>query len=263
MPSTYAHYLFGQEVYRELPAQLQTIIDHHRSLYHIGLHGPDILFYYHPMIPLPANRLGYRIHHKSGSRFFRHGLSVLRELQDPEAGLAYLFGFICHFVLDSECHTYINDCIAHSNRTHTAMETDLDRFLLQMHGLDPLNDCLTTHIRPTGDDIAIIASFFPHVSVRQVTKALSLMIHYNRLLQAASRHKRRMILFLFRLSGNYRRLHGLLMPEHPRVGYEDCTLALTALLYDSVPTACRLIVNYYHAYEEIDVLTKRFQSPFC
>lgn len=78
MPSTYAHYLFGQEVYRELPAQLQTIIDHHRSLYHIGLHGPDILFYYHPMIPLPANRLGYRIHHKSGSRFFRHGLSVLR-----------------------------------------------------------------------------------------------------------------------------------------------------------------------------------------
>ena len=46
MPSTYAHYLFGQEVYRELPAQLQTIIDHHRSLYHIGLHGPDIFFYY-------------------------------------------------------------------------------------------------------------------------------------------------------------------------------------------------------------------------
>ena len=46
MPTTYAHYRFGKEVTEALPRGLQNTIEYHRDLHDIGLHGPDILFYY-------------------------------------------------------------------------------------------------------------------------------------------------------------------------------------------------------------------------
>ena len=50
MPTTYAHDRFGREVYEQLPANLKKIIRENKKLYLIGLHGPDIFFYYHPFI---------------------------------------------------------------------------------------------------------------------------------------------------------------------------------------------------------------------
>ena len=46
MPTTYAHDLFGKEVYKKLPSDMKALIRRYRDLYRIGLHGPDILFYY-------------------------------------------------------------------------------------------------------------------------------------------------------------------------------------------------------------------------
>lgn len=43
MPSTYAHYRFGQEVLKELPNDIKKIIIENKELYDIGLHGPDLL----------------------------------------------------------------------------------------------------------------------------------------------------------------------------------------------------------------------------
>ena len=54
MPSTYAHYRFGRDVYRRLPDDIKGIISDERRLFLIGLHGPDILFYYKP---LKSNRV--------------------------------------------------------------------------------------------------------------------------------------------------------------------------------------------------------------
>ena len=49
MPSTYAHYRLGQQVRRELEGNERKIIEKYPQLYLIGLHGPDILFYYKPL----------------------------------------------------------------------------------------------------------------------------------------------------------------------------------------------------------------------
>ena len=49
MPTTYAHYKFGKEVLSALPRPLQNSIEAHRELFDIGLHGPDILFYYNAL----------------------------------------------------------------------------------------------------------------------------------------------------------------------------------------------------------------------
>ena len=45
MPTTYTHWRFGQECIDVLPDELKKIVNDHRDLYDIGVHGPDIFFY--------------------------------------------------------------------------------------------------------------------------------------------------------------------------------------------------------------------------
>ena len=49
MPSTYAHYRMGKEAAEELTGEAWHTLSMYRQLYLIGLHGPDILFYYRPL----------------------------------------------------------------------------------------------------------------------------------------------------------------------------------------------------------------------
>ena len=70
MPSTYAHYRFGQEVLKELPNDIKKIIIENKELYDIGLHGPDLLFYYLPLKTNEINSIGYNMHEKTGKEVF-------------------------------------------------------------------------------------------------------------------------------------------------------------------------------------------------
>ena len=46
MPTSYAHYKFGQEVKGKLSGEILGIIEEYPDLFNLGLHGPDLLFYY-------------------------------------------------------------------------------------------------------------------------------------------------------------------------------------------------------------------------
>ena len=65
MPAFYAHYKFGQMVKNKLPAKYQRLLEDYKDLYEIGLHGPDILFFYHPIIRHPITQIGVVIHHET------------------------------------------------------------------------------------------------------------------------------------------------------------------------------------------------------
>ena len=69
MPTTYAHDLFGQKVYRQLPDQVKEIIRKNGELYRIGLHGPDIFFYYF-IFKNHVSSVGYRMHKEKARAFF-------------------------------------------------------------------------------------------------------------------------------------------------------------------------------------------------
>ena len=47
MPAGYTHYCFGEEMKKVYSPHLQKIIQDNIELYEIGLHGPDIFFYYY------------------------------------------------------------------------------------------------------------------------------------------------------------------------------------------------------------------------
>ena len=107
MPTTYAHYKFGKEVLSALPRPLQNSIEAHRELFDIGLHGPDILFYYNALKKDPVNEQGHTLHEQFADEFFHHAVEVIEKAKDPAVARAYIYGFICHFALDSECHPYV------------------------------------------------------------------------------------------------------------------------------------------------------------
>lgn len=92
MPTTYAHDRFGREVYEQLPANLKKIIRENKKLYLIGLHGPDIFFYYHPFSKNRVSDYGTLLHEQTASVLFED--EVKKYQQSPsEAMEAYLLGF--------------------------------------------------------------------------------------------------------------------------------------------------------------------------
>ena len=51
MPGFTTHYIFGMKAYNDLPNnQLKRIIAKYRWLYQLGLQGPDMFFYYIPVL---------------------------------------------------------------------------------------------------------------------------------------------------------------------------------------------------------------------
>ena len=133
MPTTYTHDVFGKMVYQKLPENLKEIVEEHMNAYRIGQHGPDILFYYHLFHENPVNQKGMAMHEQIAASFFRKCKEYCQETGDEEA-LAYVFGFICHYMLDSTCHPYIAKYMEKTGARHDEIETELDRYLMERSG---------------------------------------------------------------------------------------------------------------------------------
>ena len=84
MPSTYAHRRFGANVLEHLPDELRAQLEQNRELYDIGLHGPDLLFYYHAASSNPVSALGNAMHDKPGRVFFDRARGVVKAAGDRE-----------------------------------------------------------------------------------------------------------------------------------------------------------------------------------
>lgn len=211
MPSTYAHYRFGREVLSKLPKEKRKIILKEQDLFNMGLHGPDLLFYYHPLISDPVNSKGYAIHSEAGIKFFRPAAKeIVRRSFSPDH-LAYIYGVICHFALDRECHGYIDEKIAESGVSHAEIEVEFDRRLMICDGLDPVTHILTEHIRPEKSSARVISRFYSGVSPDCIYRAMQSYVFYNKLLLAPYPLKRNIIYGILKLSGHYDEMHGLIV----------------------------------------------------
>ena len=110
-----------------LPRPLQNSIEAHRELFDIGLHGPDILFYYNALKKDPVNEQGQTLHEQIDEEFIHHAVEVIEKAKDPAAARAYIYGFICHFALDSECHPYVEKIMQVGRVSHNEIEMELDQ----------------------------------------------------------------------------------------------------------------------------------------
>ena len=173
MPTTYAHDLFGQKVYRQMPEEVKQIIRENGELYRIGLHGPDIFFYYF-IFKNHVSGVGYRMHKEKARAFFTQGMAQVRQTRD-QALLAYLLGFGCHYLLDSSCHPFINEMNDKGRISHALLEIEFDRFLMEETGKNPYSYypsvCIAAKKRNAGE----IHKVFPLVKIGNILLSLKLM----------------------------------------------------------------------------------------
>lgn len=266
MPSTYAHYIFGQKIYRNLTGNLKNIVGEHPQLYNIGLHGPDIFFYYKPLRNNPVNSLGFKMHNQPASDFFAKAAYILRDLRSDHAlrnaGLAYILGFICHFALDSTCHGYIENKIRKTGITHTEIEAEFDRYLMIRDHLNPSTHHLADHIHPTRKNAQVIQSFFGQFSQHQIRKALSSMVWYSDLLAAPGAFKRQILYMVLKLSGNPLEICHRIMTREARPECQDSCLRLEKLMGKASVCCLSLIDSYIDfLYDDIP-LDKYFVRTF-
>lgn len=263
MPATYAHYRFGKEVFNQLPESAKDEIRKNRDLYLIGLHGPDILFYYKILKNNPVRETGISIHDRPAKDFFGPAIEKLQGIQDLESAKAYLYGFLCHFVLDSSCHPYIDYKIQASGISHTEIEAEFDRMLMIADGYNPLNHTITNHISTKKEGADIISPLLPNIRPEQVKSSLESMILCNFLIKATKESKRVAFHTALKMTGYYEDLRGLMVNKEANPFCKDSNLELMNLYNKGIHFAADMIEDYrYYQYFGKDQLDERFDRTF-
>lgn len=184
MPGNYAHYRFGAELLKSMPADVRRTVNRHRALYDVGLHGPDIFFYYDPTRKTSQAALGSKVHHQTGREFFTR-ICKRHRLEPSEPARAYLYGLLAHYCLDQVCHPFIHTHTDEGPIGHTELETEFDRYLLDKDGKRPphTQDC-SRHLALSPEQCALAAGFYPGTTAKHVEQSLRNMAGAARMLAA-------------------------------------------------------------------------------
>lgn len=222
MPATYAHYVFGKKVYAKLPEKEKQVIRGGKDAFLLGLHGPDLLFYYYPLGKNRINQQGTRMHKQIAADFFDKGRTNYRKERD-QVLRAYLYGFLCHFILDSECHPYVNYYMEEHKLGHLEIETEFDRYLREMDGWDPIGKAPVHHLISRAHTREQISMMFPQVSPKQIDVCIRLFRLVIRFFVCGIPAKRAVLKMLSRITGQDKKLGGLIMDGkvHTECGESD------------------------------------------
>lgn len=261
MPSAYAHHKLGVNVKAVLPEELRKIIDEKPDNFELGLHGPDPLFFYKPFKKNPVNAQADDMHNAYASEFFRPAKELYLFRGKRTEDLSYLFGFLCHFALDSEGHPYVYGKQAKSNVSHSEVESAFDRELMLDDGVDPFRRKTTADIRPTEEVYTVAAAYF-RINDKAAKKSVKSFKFYSRLMQTKNGFVRGIMDFILKLSGNYDRMHGLLMPKENDDRFLDSNGDLKAALAKATDKAVELIVNYDRFLKDEEALSVKLDRNF-
>lgn len=260
MPAGYTHYNFGELVFEKLDPSLQDQLRPYIDLYHIGIHGPDILFYHQVYKRNKVNQLGSTMHYDEAYPFFMEAKHLIQQSSQETAALAYIAGFITHFILDSECHPYIYQLQDELHKTHSEIESELDREIIVREGKDPLTISMTAHLHPSHEIDAIIAPFF-HLEKEEIDKTLNDMLFYLGWIRAPGHIKRYFVYEVMKLGGIYDQYSGLLISYQRDEELVNSVDELIKKKDQSVDLAVKMIEEYVdHLHDEY--LNERFKRNY-
>lgn len=267
MPATFAHYTFGKRVFKKEKKDVKQIIKDNLQLYWIGLHGPDILFYYKPYKTNKVSSFGYNMHDLPARGFFERAAEIYKDAglagdtKTQEKMKAYLLGFVCHYALDCCCHGYIENKIHVSDVTHIEIEGEFDRRLMLDQGIDPMTNVLTRHIRPTMANAKIIEPFFEGITSEEVCDALKGMKLSDRFFLSKNKAKQKFLMTGLKVT-RHDSLKGLVMHEDANVKCIDSDMRLKKLMDKAEKLALELIDNYIDVLDGDGVLSDGFNLTF-
>ena len=172
MPALYAHDRFGRKVLEQLDGELFDIISKYYTQFQIGLQGPDIFFFYKAYSSNRVTKYGYQLHFLSAAPFLQHAVDVIHEKGRDSREYAYLLGFLCHFVLDSECHPYVEEMMQKTRVGHLEIEEEFEKMLLRKDGKNPLAYPLCELVPTDNVTAKSIYLFYEHMDPPTIKTAL-------------------------------------------------------------------------------------------
>lgn len=261
MPTTYTHHIFGTLVYQQLTEELQKKIRADKNLYEIGLHGPDILFYYRPFEKNRVNGLGHKMHRESALEFFQRAKRQYQETEQ-ESLLVYITGFICHFMLDSVCHPLVSDYMKKTGSSHAEIETDLDHVLMEKTHKDPIHFRPSSTVKRNAKDAQVIASVLEGMDKKTILTCLRNMKFYTNLTICSSEWKRKMLLLGMKVTGADEEIRGRLMEKRRSARCEESTRELIRQMKNCVPETVKMIESYWEIDGQEDVTQERFSRNY-
>ena len=277
MPTTHTHYKFGKEVMEALPRSLRESIVKNRQLYDIGLHGPDILFYIFSPFKGYVRKTGSGLHKQSSREFFVHAQKVIKNAPNPVAARAYIYGFITHFVLDSECHKYVEKMIEESKVGHNEIETEFDAYLLRQENRKPIAVDRTKHLNPSFKNAHVIAPFFKNPAIKtmpskdnvlktitplDIKRTIMAQILTHKMLSPKTERQRKILNALTRLRSDGEEIKGLIINKQPNPKCANYNVILKKVYSASIPLAVSLIMQYQKYLLQGDDLSVRFNHTY-
>ncbi len=147
MPGFTTHYLFGVNNIRKLRSEaacryLLQSIDEYKTVFQLGLQGPDIFFYHLPS-QLRKIRPGSIVHTRWTGDFIKcliEAPDIFRKEGQKMAARAYAAGFLGHYMLDTHMHPYVycrtgmgEELKEKGYADHIGLESDIDSALLMRY----------------------------------------------------------------------------------------------------------------------------------
>ena len=95
-------------------------------------------------------------------------MKVINKRGRDSAQYAYLLGFICHYILDSECHPYVEQMIEKTGVQHLEIEEEFENICLKKTGTHPSSP-FGSQLVPTDVMTAkAIAPFYENITWKTV-----------------------------------------------------------------------------------------------
>ena len=258
MPTTYTHWRFGQECIGVLPDELKRIVNDHRDLYDIGVHGPDIFFY--DLLHKDVSSYATTAHETAAREFFANACRAYAEHSEKEEMMAYLLGFLSHFALDSSCHGYIERKAEVSGISHNTIEAEYDSHMIRLDGRQVNLVDRVESLKPSRHNAEIISYFFPFdaKTIYRMTKGQKILLGS---LNCVSDFKYRFVSWLF-LKLDKKSYHDLLVPREETEGCRDSNLRLDKLRKVALKRFPELLENLIDCLNDEDELDKYFNHDF-
>lgn len=172
MPSNYAHQRFGRQIFDLLPSKAKTTVQRFPQLYAVGLHGPDLFFYYNPFAETSIGSLGKQYHRQSGQVFFTRVCAMLQQ-EPTEGARSYLYGLLAHYCLDSACHPLVHAQTDNGPLGHVEVEVEFDRHLMVLDGIEsPETKSTGESFRLTRGECVTVSRFYPPATPASIHTAV-------------------------------------------------------------------------------------------
>ncbi len=155
MPSITTHHIFAEQVYNHLIKDIQDNIKNEKLIYTTFAQSHDYLFY--NTFDLKnfkwIRELGHHAHHNNTQDYILNIIKDIKEnhLEENKQCVAYLYGVITHYVLDSTCHPFIfyktgvyrkeDKRYKIFSCEHNRMEKDLDAIYYEKYYHKKYNHC--------------------------------------------------------------------------------------------------------------------------